>query len=140
MSYDVKRMVLWLGMALSKITLYCSNRAEEEIQEDEDIDKLKKKCEVWWGLSDSSTNLAKELLPSEFVTLSPSKEMSFLGDKVSSAAPQTSSLSTPTVTADTTIKSALSTQSSEMDTMQLQTVREFTRNCYCPPPTSVRTS
>ena len=37
---------------------------------------MKKKCEVWWGLSNSSTNLAKELLPSEYVTLSPPKETS----------------------------------------------------------------
>lgn len=40
------------------------------------MDKLKKKCEVWWGLSDSSINLAKELLPTEYITLSPSNEIS----------------------------------------------------------------
>lgn len=109
---------------------FCSNQ-EEEAEEEEDIEKLKKKCEVWWGLSDSSTNLAKELLPSEFVTLSPSKEMSFLNTKVSLAAPQTSS-STSSIVADSTIKpgveaSVLSTQSSGMDVTlgsNTQTVRQ----------------
>ena len=61
----------------------CSNN--DEAEEEEDLEKLKKKCEVWWGLSDSSTNLARELLPTEFVTLSPSKEMAALESKPSSA-------------------------------------------------------
>ncbi len=58
----------------------CHSNQEEEPQEEEDVDKLKKKCEVWWGLSDSSINLAKELLPTEYITLSPSKEISFLSN------------------------------------------------------------
>jgi len=65
---------------MSLIFLFLSNH-EAEIEEEEDAEKLKKKCEVWWGLSDSSTNLAKELLPSEFVTVSPMT--SFIDDKVS---------------------------------------------------------
>ena len=52
-----------------------SNRIQDYAEEEEDVDKLKKKCEVWWGLSDSSTNLAKELLPTEFVSAGPSKDM-----------------------------------------------------------------
>lgn len=53
---------------------------EREAEEEEDVEKLKKKCEVWWGLSDSSTNLAKELLPKEFASSSPSREMCLLTD------------------------------------------------------------
>ena len=66
---------------LPNLFFLSSSHQEEEADEEEDLEKLKKKCEVWWGLSDSSTNLAKELLPSEFVTISPSKEMSFLDNK-----------------------------------------------------------
>lgn len=52
--------------------------------EEQDVEKLKKKCEIWWGLSDSSTNLAKELLPTEFVSSSPSTEMSLLVNDIPS--------------------------------------------------------
>lgn len=54
---------------------HCSHQQEEGQGDVSDSEKMKKKCEVWWGLSNSSTNLAKELLPSEYVTLSPSKEI-----------------------------------------------------------------
>ena len=57
------------------VHMYMYSTHEEELNDNEDGDKVKK-CEVWWGLSDSSTNLAKELLPSEFVTLDPSRDQS----------------------------------------------------------------
>ena len=53
----------------------CSNH-EDDLDEEHVLEKQKLKAEVYWGLSESSTNLAKELLPSEYITLSPSKEQS----------------------------------------------------------------
>ena len=65
-------------MCTYSLLLLCSSQQNEGEEEDEsDPEKLKKKAEIWWGLSDSSTNLAKELLPSDFITLSPSQDLSF---------------------------------------------------------------
>jgi len=77
------------------IQLYFDNnsqQSEEDDSSESDPEKLKKKAEIWWGLSDSSTNLAKALLPSDFITLSPSKDLSYFDqeepvDKISMHTP-----------------------------------------------------
>ena len=54
-----------------------SQQSQDDEEDQCDPEKLKRKAEIWWGLSDSSTNLAKALFPSDFITLSPSKDLSY---------------------------------------------------------------
>lgn len=65
----------------SCLALYSNNRGGEEDRQEEDPEKVKKKTEIWWGLSESSTFLAKDLLPPMFVTLSPSRELSLFEEE-----------------------------------------------------------
>ncbi len=44
-----------------------NNQWPVEEEEEEDAEKLQKKCEVYWGLSDSTVNIAKLLLPPEYI-------------------------------------------------------------------------